>query len=146
VTYFDDPVDPPADWQRDHLRQYLDSAGAQGHEWRPGVLTLLLTTTGRRSGQARRTPLIYGRDGDRLVLVASKGGSPDHPLWYSNLAADPQVRVQVAGDVLEARAYTAIGAERERLWPVMTAIWPAYDEYQRRTDREIPVVVLEPAG
>ncbi len=142
MTDLSNPVDPPDGWQRDHVRRYVASDGADGHVWN-GVPTLLLTTRGRRSGQARRTPLIYGQDGDRYVVVASKGGSPQHPLWYRNLLAEPTVAVQVGADRFTARARTATPAEKQRLWPVMTGIWPAYDEYQTKTDREIPLVVLE---
>jgi deazaflavin-dependent oxidoreductase (nitroreductase family) len=109
------------------------------------VTTLLLTTTGRRSGQARTTPLIYGRDGDRYVVVASRGGAPQHPAWYENLAAHPEVTVQVMADRFKARARTASAAERPALWKTMAAIWPPYDEYQAKTSRTIPVVVLERA-
>jgi deazaflavin-dependent oxidoreductase (nitroreductase family) len=123
----------------------VETDGAEGHLWR-GVPTLLLTTIGRRSGRARRTPLIYGRDGDAYLVVASKGGAPQHPAWYRNLAANPDARVQVLGDRIAVRARTADDDERARLWPVMTAIWPAYDEYQAKTQRRIPLVVLEPAS
>ncbi len=128
-------------WIADHLRRYQASNGADGHLWN-GVPTLLLTTTGRRSGAPQTLPLIYGRDGDRYVIVASRGGAPDHPAWYMNLAAQPAVDLQVAADKFAARASTATGAERARLWQVMTKIWPAYDEYQQKTTREIPVVIL----
>jgi len=138
----DNPIDPPPGWQRDHVDSYVATGGRDGHIWR-GVPTLLLTTVGRRSGKARRTPLIYGRDGDRYLVVASKGGMPEHPAWYENLVADPQVRVQVADEVFDARARTATAEEKPALWRVMAAIWPDYDEYQKRTDRDIPVVVLE---
>jgi deazaflavin-dependent oxidoreductase (nitroreductase family) len=107
------------------------------------VTTLLLTTTGRRSGQSRTTPLIYGRDGERYVVVASRGGAPTHPAWYDNLVAQPAVQVQVMADRFTARARTATPAERPALWKTMAAIWPPYDDYQARTTREIPVVVLE---
>jgi deazaflavin-dependent oxidoreductase (nitroreductase family) len=136
------PTDPPPGWQRDHLHEYVASGGREGHLWN-GVPTLLLTTAGRRSGQARRTPLIYGRDGDSFVVVASAGGAPGHPAWYHNLAADPAVRVQVLGEEFPARARTATADERPKLWSLMTGIWPDYDEYQTRTTREIPLVVLE---
>ncbi|HET8607612.1 MAG TPA: nitroreductase family deazaflavin-dependent oxidoreductase [Gaiellaceae bacterium] len=129
----------------EHVRRYRETGGEVGHEWR-GAHTLLLTTTGRRSGQERTTPLIYGRDGDRYVVVASKGGAPRHPAWYLNLSADPDVRLQVAAERFAARARTAGPGERERLWRLMAEIWPAYDEYVTRTEREIPVVVLERAG
>jgi deazaflavin-dependent oxidoreductase (nitroreductase family) len=141
VTDLSDPVDPPPGWQRDHVRRYVASGGADGHVWR-GVPTLLLTTIGRRSGRARRTPLIYGRDGQDYLVVASKGGSDDAPLWYANLVADPRVRVQVGADTFDATARTATPEERERLWSTMTEIWPVYDAYQERTARQIPVVVL----
>ncbi|HVR28796.1 MAG TPA: nitroreductase family deazaflavin-dependent oxidoreductase, partial [Thermoanaerobaculia bacterium] len=116
--------------------------GADGHIWR-GVPTLLLTTTGRRSGEPRLLPLIYGRDGDRYLVVASKGGAVDHPAWYENLVAQPQVEVQVGADRFRARARTANKDERPRLWRAMTRIWPDYDRYQANTRREIPVVVIE---
>jgi deazaflavin-dependent oxidoreductase (nitroreductase family) len=137
-------TDSPVSWVADHTRRYLETGGEDGHEWRPGVPTLLLTTTGRRSGAQRRTALIYGRDNADYVVVASKGGSPGHPAWYLNLQANPQVEIQVFDEVVPATARTATGAERERLWALMREIWPAYDQYQTRTDRQIPVVVLTP--
>jgi deazaflavin-dependent oxidoreductase (nitroreductase family) len=127
---------------QDHLDRYLATNGADGHFWR-GVPTLLLTTTGRKSGEERLLPLIYGRDGDRYVVVASRGGAPDHPAWYKNLVDNPEVRVQVGGDRFRARARTANRDERPRLWRAMTRIWPAYDQYQSRTGREIPVVLIQ---
>jgi deazaflavin-dependent oxidoreductase (nitroreductase family) len=141
----EEPLDPKAGWVREHLHRYVATDGADGHEWR-GVQTLLLTTRGRRSGKLRRTPLIYSRDGDRYVVVASYGGSPQHPDWYFNLSDEPRVTIQVGPDVMPARAATAPGTDRERLWGQMTGIWPAYDEYQARTERRIPVVTLEPTG
>ncbi|MBO4210452.1 nitroreductase family deazaflavin-dependent oxidoreductase [Micromonospora echinofusca] len=136
-------LDSPEGWVADHIQRYVATGGAEGHEWRPGVFTLLLTTRGRRSGKLRRTALIYGRDGDRYVVVASQGGDPRHPAWYLNLLDDPQVEVQVGAETFHAVARTADPAEKARLWPVMTAIWPAYDDYQARTDRDIPLVLLE---
>jgi deazaflavin-dependent oxidoreductase (nitroreductase family) len=130
------------DWMADHIRRYLETNGEDGHIWN-GVPTLLLTTRGRKSGRALLVPLIYGKDGDAFVVVASKGGAPDHPAWYKNLEANPEVEVQVAADVFKARARTARQDERQRLWPTMTKIWPQYDDYQRATGREIPLVVLE---
>lgn len=141
----ENPTDPSPGWQREHVDRYLATDGAEGHLWR-GVPTLLLTTIGCRSGQARRTPLIYGRDGDRLLVVASKGGSDTPPMWYRNLSADPRVRVQVGGESFDALARTATAEEKVRLWPVMTKIWPDYDVYQTRTTREIPVVIIERSG
>ena len=122
----------------------MESGGKDGHIWE-GVTTLLLTTTGRRSGEQRTTPLIYGRDGDRYLVVASRGGAPEHPGWYQNLAAHPEIQVQVMADRFKARTRTATSAERPALWKTMAAIWPAYDEYQARTAREIPVVIIERA-
>ena len=126
----------------EHVRRYLESGGAVGHEWN-GVQTLILTTTGRRSREPRSSAMIYGADGDRYVVIASNGGSPTHPAWYLNLTADPAAEVQVGGDRMAVRARTAAGAERSRLWSLMTGIWPNFDVYQTRTSREIPVVVLE---
>jgi deazaflavin-dependent oxidoreductase (nitroreductase family) len=128
----------------EHVRRYRETGGEVGHIWN-GVPTLLLTTTGRRSGNPTTTPLIYGRDGENYVVVASKGGAPEHPGWYRNLAKTPEVELQVGPDVFAARARTAEPEERERLWRTMAAIWPAYDDYAQKTDREIPVVVLERA-
>ena len=128
----------------EHVRRYLETGGAVGHLWN-GVHTLVLTTTGRRSGQQRRSAMIYGEDGDAYVVIASQGGAPTHPNWYLNLLADPLARIQVGPDSFAVRARTAAGAERDRLWAVMTGIWPNFDTYQTRTERVIPVVVLERA-
>ncbi len=129
---------------QEHVDRYRATDGAEGHDWN-GTQTLLLTTTGRRSGEPRTTPLIYGRDGDAYVIVASKGGSDEPPAWYLNLAAEPRVELQVKGDRFEATARTAGSDEKPGLWKTMVAEWPAYDEYQEKTSREIPVVVLERA-
>jgi deazaflavin-dependent oxidoreductase (nitroreductase family) len=128
----------------DHIHQYVESDGEKGHRWR-GTNVLLLITRGRKSGQLRRSALIYGRHGDAYVVVGSKGGHPHHPAWYLNLAADPRVELQVGPEVFAATARTAAGAERRELWEKMTRIWPDYVNYQKRTDREIPVVVLDRA-
>lgn len=125
----------------DHTRRYLESAGADGHLWR-GAPTLVLTTRGRRTGQARSTALIYGRDGEQLVIVASKRGARTHPWWYLNLLADPRVTVQLGADRFAALARPATAEQKERLWPEMVRIWPSYARYQRRTKRDIPVVLL----
>ena len=105
--------------------------------------TLLLTTTGRRTGEPYTTPLIYGTDGDRYLVVASRGGTHQHPQWYRNLLAHPEVAVQVKAERFRARARTARPEEKPALWQRMASIWPAYDEYQARTRRDIPVVILE---
>ena len=127
---------------QEHVARYRETAGEEGHDWQ-GTKALLLTTTGRRSGEPRELPLIYGRHGDDYLVVASKGGAPEHPAWYLNLQANPEVEVQVAADRFPARARTATADERAELWETMTAEWPAYDEYQTRTSRPIPVVILE---
>lgn len=131
-------------WQADHARRYLETDGAEGHIWR-GVPTLLLTTVGRRTGRPYTTPLIYGEDGGRYLVVASKGGAPEDPQWYRNLLAQPEVRLQVGAERLPARARPASAAEKPALWKVMAGIWPDYDAYQTRTTRDIPVVILERA-
>jgi len=139
------------DWIKNHLSRYIATDGADGYLWdaRLGggkglVPTLLLTTTGRKSGNALTLPLIFGRSGPNYVVVASKGGAPTHPSWYLNLQANPQVRVQVKGEKFTARAHTADAAERAALWPKMVEIYGPYEQYQIKTDRQIPVVVLTP--
>lgn len=127
----------------EHVRRYRETGGKVGHIWREGSTILLLTTTGRRSGEPRTTPLIYAQDGDRYVIVASKGGAPEHPGWYRNLEQNPDVELQIEDEVFPARARTAAGEERERLWRKANEVWPHYDDYAARTEREIPVVVLE---
>jgi len=129
-------------WVQDHLRRYLETGGEDGHRWR-GVNTLLLTTKGRRSGRQITTPLIYGQDGERYLVVASRGGARLHPLWYLNLTAEPDVEVQVKADRFKAHARAATPEEKPALWKIMAEIWPAYDEYQAKTSRDIPVVLLE---
>ena len=130
------------EWVQDHIDRYRASGGEDGHIWR-GVPTLLLTTTGRQSGDKITTPLIYGRSGDRYLLVASRGGAVIHPHWYLNLRANPAVELQVAADRFPATGRTATPEEKAELWHTMTAIWPRYDEYQQNTDRDIPLVILE---
>jgi deazaflavin-dependent oxidoreductase (nitroreductase family) len=127
----------------EHVRRYIETDGEEGYTWREGSPILLLTTTGRKSGKEHTMPLIFGEDGGSQVLVASRGGAPQHPAWYLNLEANPEVGVQVKADKFRARARTAEGEERERLWKAMNEIWPHYDEYQTKTTRQIPVVVLD---
>jgi deazaflavin-dependent oxidoreductase (nitroreductase family) len=127
---------------KEHVERYQATDGAEGHDWQ-GTITLLLTTTGRKSGEQRTTPLIYQRHGDDVMVVASKGGDDNPPLWYLNLQADPQVTVQVKGDKYKARARTATAAEKPALWETMVATWPAYNDYQAKTSRDIPIVILE---
>ncbi|MBW4719043.1 nitroreductase family deazaflavin-dependent oxidoreductase [Saccharothrix obliqua] len=138
-------ADSPVDWVNKHIREYVETDGAKGHEWQDGVYTLLLTTTGRKSGQPRRTPLIYRTYGDAFVVVASNGGARDHPAWYKNLLADPRAWVRVVAEDFAVTARTAEGGERAKLWRLMNEVWPDYENYQRKTDREIPVVVLDRA-
>jgi deazaflavin-dependent oxidoreductase (nitroreductase family) len=129
-------------WIQQHLGDYLSTNGEKGHIWN-GVTTLLLTTKGRKTGEPLQLPLIYGRDGDNYLVVASKGGSKNHPAWYLNLAANPEVEIQVKDDRFKARARTATPEERPRMWETMAKIWPAYNDYQSKTERHIPVVVIE---
>src|SRR5258708_7651092 len=125
---------------QEHVDRYRETGGEVGHIWKEGSTILLLTTTGRTSGEPPTKPLIYAADGDRYVIVASKGGAPKDPSWYRNLVKTPEVELQVMDEVFPARAYTASGAERERLWAKVNEVWPHYDEYAKRTEREIPVV------
>jgi deazaflavin-dependent oxidoreductase (nitroreductase family) len=125
----------------EHVRAYRASGGERGYHWR-GTTILLLTTRGRVSGEPRTTPLIHRTDGDRWIVVASKGGAPEHPSWFQNLQADPQATIQVLAEEIPVSAAVAEGEERARLWSLMAEVWPAYDEYQSRTDRVIPVVIF----
>lgn len=127
----------------EHVRQYEATGGQTGHEWN-GASVLILHSRGRKSGKTRKFPLIYGRDGKNYLIVASRGGSPEHPGWYKNLLAHPDVMIQVRDAILPVTARTASVSEKQRLWPIMTAQWPDYDKYQAGTTRDIPVVVLSP--
>lgn len=140
-------------WIKQHIELYRtdpekarlwDSAPLGG----PGVLpTLLLTTTGRKSGEPRSLPLIYGEAGGSYVVIASKGGMPSHPVWFLNLEANPDCELMVGARHVRARARVAEGEERERLWKQLAEIYPPYDAYQERAgDRVIPVVVLDPVA
>jgi deazaflavin-dependent oxidoreductase (nitroreductase family) len=128
----------------EHVKRYRETGGKVGHIWKRGAKVLLLTTKGRKSGEPRTTPLIYERVGDEYVIVASKGGAPEDPGWYRNIAKTPEVELQVRDEVIPAHAHVAEGEERERLWRLAAQQWPDYDEYAKKTDREIPVVVLDP--
>ena len=128
----------------EHVRRYEETDGRVGHEWN-GATCLVLTTTGRRTGEPHKSPLIYGRDAQRYLVVASKGGAPAHPSWYLNLIEHPDVEVQVLGERFRATARTASAQEKPRLWRIMTEVWPNYDAYAAQTERDIPVVVLERA-
>ena len=126
----------------EHVKRYEETDGAEGHDWQ-GTTALILTTTGRKSGQQRKSPLIYQKYGDDYLVVASKGGADEPPAWYLNLEANPEVQVQVQGDKFTAHARTATAEEKPAMWAVMAKAWPAYNEYQQNTSRQIPVVVLE---
>jgi deazaflavin-dependent oxidoreductase (nitroreductase family) len=144
----DGPIYRPPDVSivgADHVRLYQETDGKEGYLWN-GAPTLLLTTTGRKSGEKRTQALIYGEDGDNFLVVASQGGSPQHPSWYLNLSADPRVSIQVRDRHVEAEASTASDEDRPRLWQIVTGVWPNYDVYVTRTTRKIPVVVLKPLG
>jgi len=128
---------------QDHIDRYRATDGEEGYLWN-GATALLLTTTGRKSGEARTQPLIFAQDGDDYLVVASLGGAPNHPAWYLNLTANPDAEVQVKGDHIPVTARTASDDEKPRLWKIVTEQWPNYDVYQTRTDRVIPLVVLSP--
>ena len=131
---------------RIHVALFRVSSGRIGGRIGKRLPVLLLTTTGRKSGKRRTTPLLYVEDGGRLVVVASVGGAPKHPAWYLNLRADPRATVEVGRRTLAASAETAGPEERARLWRQVTAMYPTYDSYQANTTREIPIVILTPAG
>jgi deazaflavin-dependent oxidoreductase (nitroreductase family) len=125
----------------EHVRVYRETGGERGYHWR-GTTILLLTTRGRRSGEPRTTPLIHRVDGERWVVVASRGGAPSHPAWFENLQADPDATIEVGAEEIPVRASVAEGEERARLWALMSEVWPAYDDYQAKTSRQIPIVVF----
>src|ERR1700730_12115293 len=140
------------DWMVEHANRYLSSGGNDGHMHKPTqpgrpditVPSLLLTTTGRKSGEKFIFPLYYGKAGDSYIVVASKGGAPKPPIPHRHLVANPEVDVQVGTAKMKARARTATGEERARLWQEALKFWPPYADYQKKTEREIPVVVLAP--
>ncbi len=150
MSEFSVPTHLP-DWIADHVRLYLDSGGKEGHMWDssalggPGVLpSLLIVTQGRKTGRFMTLPLIYGETDDGYVIVASRGGAADHPGWYLNLMANPEIDIQVGTARKRVRARDTSGDEREKLWKLMRDIYPIYDDYQANTERVIPVLVLEP--
>ncbi len=139
------PLDSATEWVAEHTRTYVETGGEDGYLWR-GYPTLVLTTTGRKSGDLRRNALIFGRDGDDYILVASYGGRPQHPLWYLNLVADPAVTIQDRADVIRGVAETIPeGSVRDTLWAQMVALFPNYAEYQEKTERRIPLIRVRPA-
>ena len=127
----------------EHVRQYEETGGKVGHDWN-GTSCLILRVKGRKTGELRKFPLIYGKDGDDFVLIASKGGYPKNPGWYDNLVANPDCEVQVWDRVIPVTARTGTADDKKRVWPAMTKQWPDYDNYQANSTREIPVVLLRP--
>ncbi len=127
----------------EHVAKYEATGGKVGHDWND-TSCLILHTRGRKSATLRKFALIYGRDGEDYVLIASKGGAPDNPGWYKNLVAHPDVEIQVWDKVIPVTARTGTAADKQRVWPAMAKQWPGYDEYQRNTKRDIPVVLLRP--
>lgn len=128
-----------------HVQRYIETNGEEGYDWRNGTKILLLFTKGRKSGEERANALIFEPDGADYLIVASKGGAPAPPAWFLNLEAEPEVEVQVKGDRFKAHARTATPDEKPRMWQKMVEAWADYDNYQEKTDRQIPVVVLERA-
>jgi deazaflavin-dependent oxidoreductase (nitroreductase family) len=137
--------DSPTGWVADHIRKYVDTNGAKGHIWR-GMPTLLLTTRGRKTGKLRRTALIYGKDQGRYVVVASNGAARNNPEWYLNLCTNPEVLIQVGAEHFAAVARDATAEERPHLFEIMAKIFPTYNDYEKKTKRNIPVVVIERKG
>ena len=135
----------PSPWApvADQVRLYEDTDGREGAELQ-GKPVVILWTRGRHSGSVRKTPLMRVRDGERYAVVASLGGAPKHPVWYLNLVADPRVSLQDGGELHDYVARVVTDAEKAVWWSNATAVWPDYDTYQARTERVIPVVVLEP--
>jgi deazaflavin-dependent oxidoreductase (nitroreductase family) len=134
--------DSPNDWVAEHIRRYVET---NGHA-RLGMNDLLLTTRGRKSGKLRRTALVYARDDDRYIVVASNAGVDRHPAWYLNLVDSPNVTVQIGSQTLDGRARTATAEEKPPLWQLMVATMPSYQGYQQATSRDIPVVIIELTG
>ena len=128
---------------QEHVQQYRGSDGEEGYFWKRGSEILLLVTKGRKTGEERWMPLIFREVDGEYVIVASKGGHPEHPAWFVNMRANPDdVRIQVKAEVFPVSFRVAEGEERERLWDLMDEVWPDYETYQTKTDRQIPIVVL----
>lgn len=142
MTSQDEITDSPVKWVADHVHRYVTSGGEKGHRW-SGMNTLLITTRGRKSGKLRRTALIYGQDNDHYIVVASNSGKDKHPLWYLNLIEHPEVQVQVGTEEFVAQARPTTTEERPQAWELMTSIFPMYKNYQNKTSREIPLVIIE---
>lgn len=135
----------PSPWGpvAEQVERYLATDGEEGYEWNGGHC-IILTTTGRRSGKLRRSPLIKVKHGDGYIVIASLGGAPQHPQWYLNITANPEVVINDRSERHELIARTATPEEKEELWPIAVAQWPSYNEYQATTERDIPLVICEP--
>jgi F420H(2)-dependent quinone reductase len=135
----------PSPWEpiAEHVERYLATDGEDGAVWM-GAPCIILTTTGAKSGKLRRTPLIRVRTGDSYLVVASMGGAPQHPQWFHNIVAHPDVTVQDRAEVHELRARVTDGEEKAALWPLAAAVWPDYDQYRASTERDIPLFICEP--
>ncbi len=130
---------------KEHIERYEATDGAEGYDWEKGTTILLLRTKGRKTGEQRVHPLIFREWNNDYLIVASKGGTDEPPTWYLNLESDPNVEVQIKGDTFKAKARTATPSEKPAMWQHMVDAWPDYSEYQKKTARNIPVVVLERA-
>lgn len=130
------------DFNKMVIAEFRANGGQVGGQFANASL-LLLSSVGAKSGQTRTNPLAYTRDGDRIIVIASKGGAPTHPDWYHNIKANPTVTVELGSEQFQARASVAEGAERDRLFTQMAAVMPGFADYQRNTERQIPVVILE---
>ncbi|MCM3882599.1 nitroreductase family deazaflavin-dependent oxidoreductase [Frankia sp. R82] len=135
----------PASYVRDQVAEYESSGGTRGNDLK-GVPVIILTTRGAKSGKIRKTPLMRVEQGGAYAVVASQGGAPKHPVWYHNIVADPHVELQDGADRRDYVAREVTGDEKDRWWDRAVAVWPDYADYQRRTDRVIPVFVLEPVA
>jgi deazaflavin-dependent oxidoreductase (nitroreductase family) len=127
----------------EHVRQYEATGGKVGHDWN-GTSCLILHATGRKTGKTRKFPLIYGRDGEDYVIIASKGGAPENPGWFDNLVAHPEAAIQVWDKIIPVTARVGTAEDKKRVWPMMAKQWPGYDDYQAGSSRNIPVVLLRP--
>ena len=130
------------EFNRNLIGEFRSNEGTVGGPF-AGVPLLLLTTTGAKTGRKHTTPLVYLKDGNRIVVFGSKGGAPTHPAWYHNLVANPNVTVELPGETFEARALPVVGSERDRIFSAQKELMPGFAEYEAKTDREIPVIVLE---
>ncbi|GAB2456004.1 nitroreductase family deazaflavin-dependent oxidoreductase [Jatrophihabitans fulvus] len=131
---------------KEHVERYEATDGEEGYHWEKGTTILLLHTTGRKSGKDYTHPLIYREWGDAYLIVASKGGAPEAPDWFKNIEKDPTVVVQIKADKFTADARVANAEERPKMWQHMVEVWPDYEDYAKKTDREIPIVVLDRVG